>query len=323
MIIFIHGPDTYRSREKLAQFRDQFIKKRDQHGLSTVTLDGESLTVDEFRKAIYSPSLFSEKRMIIVERLVATIKDKDLMTEIINFLQKTKSDKQNVLVFWEEIFEENEINKRLLSLLIREKYVYFFPLLNQLEVEAWIRKEIANRGGKIEPLAVKLLADLVGSDLWRARNELEKLLAYGSQETFTLISSRMVLDLTPPPLEEKIWLFIDALAEKNKKRALKLLSDQIASGVSYGYLISMLARQFRIIFSVKEILEKFPRLNYQSVAERLKLRLYVCQKAITQAKNYHFSEIKKIYQNLVGIDLKSKTTKIEPEVLLDLLIVKL
>lgn len=315
MIFFIYGPDTYRSRQKLAQIREQF----DKSGLSTVMLNSKILTTDEFRKTVYSPSLFSEKRVIIIERLLAETKDKDLIAEIIDFLKKTKKkDEENVVIFWEEDFKENQLSQELAKMLTKEKYVYVFNFLSNSEVETWIRKEVVKMGGKIESSAVRLLANFVGSDLWRAKGEIDKLLAYE-----TLISHQAVVSLVASPLEEKIWLFVNALAEKNKKRALKLLSDQIATGSSFGYLVTMLARQLRIIFSIKEVLEKFPHLNYQKIAEKLRLHPYVCQKVTAQIKNYQFSEIKKIYQNLVEIDLKSKISKVDPEILLDLLIISL
>ncbi len=320
MVIFICGPDTYRSRRWLANFREKFMAKRDKSGLSTITLDGQAMTVDEFRKAIYSPSLFSEKRMVIVEKFLSENHDENLMNEILIFVKKSKKDQDNVLIFWEEDFEKNEINQKLVKLLENNEYSYQFKLLSDFEVEAWIKKEVTKRGGRIEPKAVGALAGFVGSDLWHASSEIDKLLASSEQK---LISTEMVLDLVTHPLEENIWLLVDALGEKNKKQALKLLADQLALGTSVGYLVSMLARQLRIIFLIKEVLEKFHRLNYQKLAEKLKLHPYVCQKAISQAKVYKFSEIKKIYQKLTEIDLKNKTTKVDPEVLLDLLIVNL
>ncbi len=324
MVIFIYGPDTYRSRKKISELRDQFMKKRDERGFSIVDLDGEGLTVEWFRKAVYSPSLFSEKRLIVVENLLAKNKDKNLLTEIVNFLKQIRTDRENVVIFWEENLAKNEINKDLVKLLKAGEYVYYFEFLSNFGVEDWIKKETVRRGGKIEPPAVQSLARFFGSDLWRISHEIDKLLAYVNYcRGAPLISAEMVGSLVVSPLEESIWLLVDALADKNKKRAVELLSDQLALGVAFGYIIVMLARQLKIIFSLKEVVKSFPKINVQQAAEKLKLHSYACQKAFSRIQAYQAEEIKKIYQKLVEIDFKSKSSKIDPEVLLDLLIVSL
>jgi len=83
----------------------------------------------------------------------------------------------------------------------------------------------------------------------------------------------------------------------------------------------MLARQYKIILKVKFGIRNQP-LSSARLAKMLGLHPFVCQKALRQEKNYSLIQLKKIYRELLKIDLLRKTTRIEPEVLLDLLIVK-
>src|SRR3989338_2379931 len=71
MLIFIHGEDTFRSREKLHELILEFKKKRDPQGFNVVRLDGGELTWERFRHEALSPGFLAPKRMIVIERLLA------------------------------------------------------------------------------------------------------------------------------------------------------------------------------------------------------------------------------------------------------------
>ncbi len=45
MIIFLYGPDTFRSRRLLREMKDKFIKDADQDGDSLDIVDGQSATI--------------------------------------------------------------------------------------------------------------------------------------------------------------------------------------------------------------------------------------------------------------------------------------
>ncbi|MGB9680898.1 MAG: DNA polymerase III subunit delta, partial [Minisyncoccia bacterium] len=118
------------------------------------------------------------------------------------------------------------------------------------------------------------------------------------------------------------WWLVDAIGEKNKKRALKLLSDQIKLGLPWGELFGMIVRQYRILLQIKDIIGQQKNADYIQVAKKLNLHPFVVKKATKQARNYSLLELKQIYQQLLEIDTKIKTTPVEPEVLTDLLIIK-
>ena len=49
---------------------------------------------------------------------------------------------------------------------------------------------------------------------------------------------------------------------------------------------------------------------------------FVAKKTLAQTKNFKTDGLKNIYQQLLNIDLKLKTSQVDPQVLFDLLIVK-
>ena len=333
MIGFLYGPDTYQSKQRLASLKKEFIRQKDQKGLSVSIIQAPNLTLDELRKAFLSTSLFTQKRLLIIEELLSgRLQKKDLeekeelFKEIIRIIKKTRQSKDNSLVFWDEEINEKQLNssqKRLYQLLKKEKYSEEFKQLKGFELKKWIKKQVSQQNMQIENQALDLLINIYGNNLWFLKNELDKLIAWQlSSEQPKKICFSDAQNLTLPKIEQDIWRLIDALGQRNKIQALKILSDQFKQGADISKIISLLAHQYRTILRIKSYLKTHRVLNQYQVAKALSLHPFVCQKGLAQEKNYTLGELKKTYQQLLKIDLLRKTRRIDSEALLDLLIVR-
>lgn len=323
MIIYLHGPDTYRSRQRLKFYKEGFKKKYDPSGLNVVHLDGEKLTMEEFRKSVSQVGFLAKKRFIVVEDLIYKNKSKKVQEEIIEYLDNEWPD-DNVLFFLEGGGErvtkkkktKQDTTKPLLSRLAKEKSEEF-PLLSGEQLNKWVKDEVKNQSGKIDSPAILELASLVGPDLWNMASEIEKLINYKNKKVITASDVRAMVKAR---FDDNIFHLTDALAARDAKLSFKLLHDQIASGSHELYILTMLTRQFRILLQVREILDQ--ESNYYTIASRLHLHPFVAQKAIRGARKFTLEELKNIYQQLLEIDVKIKSTPDSPRLLFDLLVIK-
>lgn len=327
MIIFLHGPDTFRSRRKLKQIKDKFIKEIDKSGLNIETLDGATLETSEFEKAVSTPSFLAEKRLVIIENLISKNKGQKIQKEILETLSKNGL-KDTIIVFWEEgpngsKYKSKTSTRRsnlLLARLKKEKYAQEFNLMTENEVYHFATAEIKDRGGNIEAQALRSLTDLVGNNLWQMSSEIDKLVAFAKNKPITVDD---IQNLVKTKLDDDIFKLTNALGQKNKKMALKLISDQLKNGTSPIELLSKIIWQFKNLLSVKSFIEEngdgyaSNRLTYQ-----LGLHPFVIKKTLSQVRSHDLSDLKKNYQHLLKIDYKLKTSQINPEVLFDLLVVK-
>jgi DNA polymerase III subunit delta len=315
MIIFLYGQDNYRSQEKLFDLINKFKEKRDLQGTSITELDGESLSNDEFRKNVLSAGLFAKKRMIIIKNLLAENKDQELLEEIMKFL-KNKNNEDNVVIFYEIASPlKNKLNKKVFDLLAKEKYAEQFEALDERNLNKWIHALVQKEKGQISDSAVSLLIDFFGNNLWSIKNEIDKALAYGQGK----ITPEILKLLGESEKEENIFALMDALVAKNKKRAVELLEKELAKGTFFPQIIGSLAYQFRIMLQVKDSNNS----NFYQLAKELGAHPFSIKKAVVQVKKYSLDELKKIYQEILEIDLQLKTSSRDPELLFDLLIAKL
>ena len=78
-------------------------------------------------------------------------------------------------------------------------------------------------------------------------------------------------------IEPKIFSTIDALAARDRKLATKLLAEHLTKGESPIQLLSMFAWQFRILLSLKDLVER--GVEAKEIEQKLKLHPFVFHKS--------------------------------------------
>jgi len=301
MLYFFYGADTYRLRQKINSVIGQYQAKHSSGlnlGKFDLAQEGEFAKLKDFLGAY---SMFAEKKLAVAGNALEV----DMPDDFLNHLS---ADKESFLFLNQSLVlsEERKTKSKYLfkgknTSAIFEKLRKYavneeFDLLSGAKLENWLKKEIANKGSQIEPAAVKKLILFVGADLWRLANETDK-----------LVGAEVVSD---------IFKTVDALGQRQKALAFKLLHQHLEQGESEIYLFSMLAYQFRNLLLVKDQLERGAQFN--ALAAKLKIHPFVLRKSFDQAKNFSLSALKKIYSRLAEIDIQIKSGRIEPRVALDL-----
>lgn len=335
MIIFLYGEDTFRSRQKLKEMKEKFLREVDPSGNSLVVVDGETANMEKINEAVAPSSLFARKRMIIIENLFAN-KGQTIFDQALLYF-KEKTDKKevaddNIIVFWDPIAGGEKLTKTkgdLFKLLKKQKFAAEFKLLSNTEVIVWAKKEIEKRGVKVSREAVTTMASLLGSDLWLINSEIEKLINYKSSQKFELggdgegvvIENNDVLHQVRGQFDENIFALTDAISAKNKALAMKLFEEQLEAGLTDAYLLNMITRQFKVLLQIRQALDS--GLTQRKIINLLKLHPFVVQKGINQSRNFSLDPLKNIFKRLIEIDYLMKTGQGDAKTLLSLLIAKI
>ena len=311
MIIFLYGPDTYRSRQKLKEIIEHYQKTR-KSGLNLSYFEGENLNFQEFRDEIQSVPMFAEKKLFVLKNVFSNIDFKE------NFLKEFKKflDSKNIILF----YEEKEVNEKDSFFKNLKQYAKSqeFQLLDGQKLRNWAKAELKNYGADIENEALEKLIDFVGNNLWQLSNEIKKLANYKNKKK---IEKEDIELLVKPKIESDIFKTIDAIAVKNKKQALELIKKHLEKGDSPLYLLSMINFQFRNLLQVRDLIER--QKSFYVFSKKTQLHPYVIKKSYSQAQKFKISELKKIYQKIFEVDLNIKTGKVEPETALDFLIAEI
>lgn len=307
MIILIYGPDSYRAGERLSEL---ILAHQQKHasGLNLRRYDSKNISVEDLENEMFGLSMFKEKKLVILDNPFGAAKFKEA------FLKKAERfiKDDNVLIF----YENNAIpgkDKFLNSLKEFGVKLELFEELSGVKLKNWINKEVEKNQSRIAPAALESLIDYVGGDLWRLANEIKKLANFILSEGRSEISEGDLKKIVVPDLELNIFDAIDALAQKDKKKAINLFKEHLDQGAEVPYLFSMVAWQIKNIIIAKAAGNSFGGTG---------LSPYVLRKSTSQAKNFSSEDLKRIYQKIVDLDAALKVGKILPEAALDLLVLE-
>lgn len=339
MIILIYGLETYRSKRKLQEIKAKFLKEVDSTGSSLMVLDGSSLTMDQMNAAIAPASLFSRRRLIVIEKIFAN--KTDIFNALADYFTKHKPAEpntpeavnENIIVFWDDLGDEEakklpKNKEKFWKLLSQNKLCYHFGAMTSHDIATWIKQEVEARGGSISLHTASALAAIVGPDLWQISNEIDKLISFKAGEkmqfvegTSAEIKNEDVEKFVSGQFNENVFALTDALGRKNKAETMKLIEEQLEAGTAEIYLLAMMLRQFKLLLQVKSGVDA--NLNAHKISTDSGLPLWMVNKVMPQVRNFTGEGLKNIYNYLVEADSLVKTGKTDPRLAFSLLASKI
>jgi DNA polymerase-3 subunit delta len=304
MILFLYGPDTYRSREYLHEQVERFKQLRDPQGYNVVMLDAlEEKHGSKLWSEMLSSPFLAEKRMVVVENALAS-KHEDLIEQITERIGAGGFPDSNIIVFWEgEDEPKTKAKKELFALLKKEKYATEFAVLDDRKREAWILDEVKKHNATISRDAVSYLSTNSGGDLWLVHNVIEQVCAYVSAREITKADVVLFLD---PAADDNIFALVDAVVSGQFARAQKLITDQYAIGKEPQYILAMLIRQYRILIQLADLFAHEDGISSDTAAKKLGLHPFVVKKTLPLLKRTTLAELQAIHTQLFEIDKKTK-----------------
>ena len=316
MLIFLYGPDTYRSQKKLKEIVVRY-KEIHKSGLNFQVYDASENDFDVFKSAVESASMFAEKKLIVFKNVLVS---KDVSEKFMEWDGRNRlKDSKDVVC----VFREKESDKRLTlyKWLTKNSDCQEFEELIGVRLRNWALESAKKRGVSLDASAVFTLINLTGGNLWMLENEISKLASYvRAKKKDMVIKNDDIFSFTKPRLETHIFNLVDAFVEGDRKRALYLLYSHLDFGDDERRLFSVIQGQFRNIAQAGWHIEKGNR-NYSDLARALKIHPFVAKKSISQASRMSPDQIKNIYEKLADIDMRMKTGTADARAELERLII--
>lgn len=183
----------------------------------------------------------------------------------------------------------------------------------------WVLKRATTQQIPIERNAAQLLAERIGEDFILADTELVKLSTYAGDRPIQRVD---VENLTPYTPESSVWNLVDAIGQRNGKVALSLLDNLVEDQKQEPlYILSMIARQYRLLIQLREHLDNSGSQN--SAADALGQRDFVIRKLSGQVRHYRLDQLERIYTYLSEMDVDIKTGKVEAKLALEMFVTRL
>ena len=329
MIYVLQGEDDFSKKQFLENLREG-IGTPDLLEANTNTLAGAGLTLAHLEAVCNAVPFLAERRLVIVEGLLGQFDNmradrprrrpssgKDALEAwegLIESLNQTPPT--TLLVFMEgRLRRDNPILKQVAS----AAQVQEFPVPRGERLESWIRQRVDDAGAKITPQAVRRLADLVGGDLWILSGEIEKLALYAGEDA---IDEEAVESLVVHAREASIFKAVDTILDGRSSVAIELVNLLRLNGAEVSYIITMLARQLRLILLTQEL--RAQRLPRSELGRRLGLTVdFAIRQTEEHARRHDPERVTAMYRRLLETDLAIKTGELSEDLALETLVVEL
>lgn len=320
MIIFLYGSDIFRSQQQLKKMVGKFKADRDPQGLNVVVVDATQVDPSALLQEILATPFLAERKMIVVKNLLSS-KQKEFHGELLERLLGKGFPESNVLVFWEGKGDYRaKATKQLFEHLKKEKFAQFFEELDGASLSAWISSEIKERKGHIHAQALRYLISHVGSDTFKLHHLVNQLTAYKNGGEIRVADVMLFVDETA---DDNIFNLVDAIVARQSKKVFTMMREQYKKGETAQYIFAMVLRQFKILLQLRDLFEREDNPRSDELAKRLGLHPFVVKKSLPMVKRYTSADLKHVYQELLDIDVKTKTGQGDQSVMLDVFVGRL
>ena len=296
--------------------------------MNYIYMDGQKVNFSDIENANETLPFMAEKKVVIVEDYSVLMKKsreddeaEERMTEYIK-----NPNTSSILIF---LLNTDKIDgrRKIFKALKKHAQVIELNKLTGNEPSGWIEKHLREKGKKISRSGVEKIIEYTGyfdnegdTDLLSLKNEIKKLADYtGDRDTVTSEDIEAVITKS---LQSSIFNLVDAIADKNLSKSVRNLENMLESGGVVPVILHMIARQFRMIYSVKLYINR----GYTQGAVRDKMNIrydFIMNKLVKQSRNFSVESLEKAIKDCADLDLEMKTGKIEERLGLEKLIIKI
>ena len=254
----------------------------------------------------------AEKRLVVVkegEKLRAADKK-----EIIHYAHSPSPSTCLVILL-------NKIDRResFYSLLIKSGEEVSFKPVSTRDIHNWIMNRARAEGKRITPQAAFELKERIGGNLRELTGHLTKLFLYTGDKKD--IGVEEVRALVGEGRETSSFDITEAISEIKKDKALKILGKILSEGGEAPEIIGLIAWQMRRIAEAKSRIKRgdVPA----EVCQSLRIPPFFRKKFLSQVKKFSLPELGKSFSYLLEADRKFKRGGLTPDLVLELLVIKL
>jgi DNA polymerase-3 subunit delta len=328
LLYILYGEDDFSLGEALDKIKGE-LGDREMVATNTNVLQGQHLSPEQLISICDTMPFLAPKRLVVVEGLLSRFEQQDSKgkrapsSEALGWQSLkdyiTQMPESTVLVLIDGRLRKD--NPMLAKLGSQAKLMEFKSIKGD-ELRSWIQSRMTKTEGRISPRALRLLSDLIGSNLQLLSMEIDKLCLYTQGR---MIEENDVESLVTEAGEFNVFDMVDAILDRRTEEAIRLLHRLEDGGSAPPYLLFMITRQFRLVIQAKDLQQQ--RRKADEIRRTLGItKDFILQKTMKQSRVHSMERLNEIYRKLLDTDIYIKTGRFKGDggaLALDLLICEL
>ena len=281
--------------------------------LNTTTFDGARLDLSEIKSTCESLPFLSSRRLVIIRGAVGrnaeaapgdaprkSVRESgDALSKYLEFVP----DFADLVLLENEPPTKGSILRAVEALVPQGRaQMRWDRALDPESAHEWVMERVRAKGGRIDSSAASDVVHGVGNDRRNLDREIEKITLLVTDRP---ISSEDVRELIPIPTDTRIFDLIDALGNRNARRAIMAWRRLTSAGEDPYRMVSMVGRQARLLAIAADALNSGQ--SSQALAGILGLPPRVAAGVGAQTRNWNAARLDRLLRRLVELDRESKT----------------
>lgn len=278
-------------------------------------IDFQNSSVEEIIEEANYTSLFNDEKIIVVKNADILGSKCAIKTDKLEkYLENPNPLTTLILTYYDKPDERKKIIK-----LIKEKsnYNYIKPLTYK-EITERIINDFKQNKYKILYDDANYITNKCLNNYDLVKMELEKIYLYYNKPTEVKRSD--LENIISKYMDDNNFKFVDAVIRNDYKLAIKMLDDFKIQKVEPIALLSLLAREYRLMLFSKDLYKK--GYSNKKIGEELGLQEWQVDKAIKNSYNYSLKGLEDKLIQLTELDFNVKTGKMDKYLGLELFILK-
>lgn len=302
-----HGEEKYLIEKAVANITDKIIGP-DKNGFNYQIFYGSETAGVAITQSAMTFPLFSRKKFLL-------IKETEKITDPENLIKLVDKTPQHCYLIF--LADKVDLRKKFFSTFRKAGTDVKFWRPYENKIPGWIHQRVREENYKISPAAVDSLIGIVGADLMRLENELEKIFLYvGDKKT---IDARDVEKIGGGWAVHNIFELTDSIGNGSVGRAIDIVGRLLGAGEHPLGILALIARQFRNIWQGGQMLARGDSL--EKVGQKLRVSKFSLNNFQAQTRRFNNRSLVWIFKILLDYDFRFKSSKVPQQLLMELLII--
>ncbi|HEX8389969.1 MAG TPA: DNA polymerase III subunit delta [Candidatus Saccharimonadales bacterium] len=287
MITLLTGPDNYAAAEFIDTKRRAFTGE-------VISIDGSVLEAAALPDVFTGTTLFSTARLVIIRD---ASRNKSIWTVLDDWVERIPAET-------DVIFVDEAADKRTRTYKQLQKHgkVIDCKLPSTSQVATWAKAYVSAQSGTIPPPELGYLVGLVGTDRWRLKGELDKLLLAKRP-----INRQLIDEIVEPNPEASVFRLLEAIFRGERSKAEDLFATVAQKEDPYKFF-GLVSSQ---VIAMLAILSAGSR-RRGDIAREQGISPYILDTMSPIAERLGLMRCRDIAARLAVCDEKIKTTGVEP-----------
>jgi DNA polymerase-3 subunit delta len=300
--------------------------------LNLSRLDGKVTSLEELQTAVSTLAFFGSNRLVILDSALAKV-EKGKPERFLKILDSMPPSTHLVMIVedhrkwrrdnngeWTQVWESLTPTHWLIKWLQAHPNaeVTDMALPDEKSMDKWILAEAKRQGGVFEGEAASELTRHIGNDTGIASQEIAKLLMYVDFKR--PVSAQDVIEGVSVEGSADVYVMLDALMEGKTQQAQSLMHRLLGDSAP-EVILGALTHRFRQLVQVRDALDSGE--DIKVLVDRKVIFNNQVNKYTSAARRFSMPQLKTLFKRLLEMDIQAKTSQVDLETNLELLVVEL